>query len=487
MEAFLRFLTGDVWKAEFVQAPFAMPPVRLLRDTEPPLDATAVCLLSGGLDSFIGASDALAEDQRLYLVSVGSMGSAAHSTPAQDRVATALRARYRAERSRHLPFRVSPPRKQDRNQGGGHAAKPLPPLHGARRADRERLQWGRASPPGAPENGFITLNVPLSSSRLGTLSTRTTHPETIRLFRQILTSSGIGTPLELRYRFSTKGEMLDHAQDRDWVIGTAPQTVSCAHPTADRFQGGPIERHHCGHCLPCIIRRASMHHVGADQPREYRRNILTQPLDPKKRGADVRAARMAALRDPAKVGVVEVLHSAPCPPTPARSIVTWRSTGPASVSWRSSSTRVDPLAACLVDTHFHLDLFPDAAAVADRCEARQIYTIAVTNAPCVFEKTERMTRGRKYLRAALGLHPELAVERRGELPMFRMLLPRTRYVGEIGLDYCTPSASDRRIQRSVFEEILGYARRQGTRWSPCTVAGLRTMSWMRSAARSAGP
>jgi TatD DNase family protein len=112
------------------------------------------------------------------------------------------------------------------------------------------------------------------------------------------------------------------------------------------------------------------------------------------------------------------------------------------------------LALPLIDTHFHLDLFPDATAVADRCDAGRIYTIAVTNAPCVFEKTEQLTRGRKYLRAALGLHPELAVQRRAEMALFRTLLPRARYVGEVGLDYSTPSSEDRRIQRSVFEEIV---------------------------------
>lgn len=93
VEHLLRFLTGDVWRAEYSEAPFAMPPARLLRETQPPLDASAVCLLSGGLDSFIGASDALAGGERLYLVSVGSQGSAAQSTPAQDRVTEALRGR----------------------------------------------------------------------------------------------------------------------------------------------------------------------------------------------------------------------------------------------------------------------------------------------------------------------------------------------------------------------------------------------------------
>jgi TatD DNase family protein len=117
--------------------------------------------------------------------------------------------------------------------------------------------------------------------------------------------------------------------------------------------------------------------------------------------------------------------------------------------------------AALVDTHFHLDLFPDPAAVVARCEAERIYTIAVTNAPCVFEKTERLTTGRKYVRAALGLHPELAVQRRGELSMFRELLSRTRYVGEIGLDYSTPSAEERRAQRSIFDQIVQLCSHAG--------------------------
>ena len=119
------------------------------------------------------------------------------------------------------------------------------------------------------------------------------------------------------------------------------------------------------------------------------------------------------------------------------------------------------MTAALVDTHFHLDLFPDPAAVVARCEAERIYTIAVTNAPCVFEKTERLTTGRKYVRAALGLHPELAVQRRAELPMFRELLSRTRYVGEIGLDYSTPSSEERRVQRSIFEQIVQLCSEAG--------------------------
>lgn len=112
------------------------------------------------------------------------------------------------------------------------------------------------------------------------------------------------------------------------------------------------------------------------------------------------------------------------------------------------------MATKLVDTHCHLDLYPDPAAIATRCEVEGVYTVAVTNAPAVFERTEELTRGMRYVRPALGLHPELAVQRRGELPKMWDLLERTRYIGEVGLDYQPGNEDQRAIQRTVFDQIL---------------------------------
>jgi TatD DNase family protein len=108
----------------------------------------------------------------------------------------------------------------------------------------------------------------------------------------------------------------------------------------------------------------------------------------------------------------------------------------------------------LVDTHCHVDLYPDYASVIDEAEAAGVYTVAVTNTPSVFPKMRNLIGGRKYLRAALGLHAELAVARQGELDVFRRLLPQTKYVGEVGLDYARGRAADHAVQRRVFTEIL---------------------------------
>ena len=117
----------------------------------------------------------------------------------------------------------------------------------------------------------------------------------------------------------------------------------------------------------------------------------------------------------------------------------------------------------LVDAHFHLDLYKEPATVLSECEARGVYTIAVTNAPSVFAHTQRLATPTKHVRAALGLHPELVASHSHELPDLLRLMEQTRYIGEIGLDYVTSDTTLRKQQRDVFEAILRRAADFGDR------------------------
>jgi TatD DNase family protein len=108
----------------------------------------------------------------------------------------------------------------------------------------------------------------------------------------------------------------------------------------------------------------------------------------------------------------------------------------------------------LVDAHCHLDLYPDPVAILRQVDAARVYTIAVTNAPSVFPHTQRLVTGSSMMRAALGLHPELVKTHNHERPLFWQHLPETRFVGEVGLDYVTTDASERALQREVFQEVL---------------------------------
>lgn len=119
--------------------------------------------------------------------------------------------------------------------------------------------------------------------------------------------------------------------------------------------------------------------------------------------------------------------------------------------------------ASLVDTHCHIDLYPSPADVLQRCEAERIYTVAVTNAPSVFSHTQSLCGGKRYVRAALGLHPELMRTHAHELNLMWPLLDQTRYVGEIGLDYTTTDESERRVQRDAFDQILSHCATYGNK------------------------
>ena len=115
----------------------------------------------------------------------------------------------------------------------------------------------------------------------------------------------------------------------------------------------------------------------------------------------------------------------------------------------------------LFDTHFHLDLTSNPSELADIIEGRKIYTIAVTNAPSVFPYSYELGKNKKYVRAALGLHPELVYERASEISSFKKYLPLTRYVGEVGLDYSRRNLKSQNKQKEVFQKILTACAESG--------------------------
>ncbi|MCW5720459.1 MAG: TatD family hydrolase [Devosia sp.] len=107
-----------------------------------------------------------------------------------------------------------------------------------------------------------------------------------------------------------------------------------------------------------------------------------------------------------------------------------------------------------VDFHCHLDLYPDHEAAVARAEAARIYTLTVTTTPKAWPRNHELTRHRHYVRAALGLHPQLVAERAAELPLWERHLGETRYVGEVGLDAGPRFYKSMEAQRYVFQRVL---------------------------------
>jgi len=115
----------------------------------------------------------------------------------------------------------------------------------------------------------------------------------------------------------------------------------------------------------------------------------------------------------------------------------------------------------LIDLHCHIDLFPDPAAVLDGAEANGTFVLAVTTTPRAFEGNLRLVEGRRRIRVALGLHPELVAERHAEVDLFVDLLPRTAFVGEVGIDGSPRNRASLALQEKVFARIVDECSKIG--------------------------
>lgn len=115
------------------------------------------------------------------------------------------------------------------------------------------------------------------------------------------------------------------------------------------------------------------------------------------------------------------------------------------------------------DFHCHVDLFPDPAALIADCDRNRIVTLAVTTTPKAWAQNRRWTSRSGFVIPAIGLHPELAAQRRAEIALLEQFMVETPFVGEIGLDGSPPHRNTLPVQKEVFSRALQSAQRLGAR------------------------
>ena len=127
-----------------------------------------------------------------------------------------------------------------------------------------------------PENGTISINYPLTPSRVSSLSTRTTHPYVLTNTQELLTELGLSTVIHNPYTFKTKGEMFVECANPTFLQNTYQDSVSCGKRGRRQFHfDNPNEKHNCGRCMPCIYRRAALNKAGLDNENHYG-NFITK-------------------------------------------------------------------------------------------------------------------------------------------------------------------------------------------------------------------
>lgn len=249
----LSYLSGDLWDIEFRKRDLNNNEVKISKKiptwfTNDKFETDAFCMLSGGLDSFIGAIDLLTENKKVAFV--GHYGGGKGVKPFQDKVNNTLKEKFKIDEKYFFNFHAAPVNgKEDSTRTRSFMFFTHAIILASCMKKKITLY--------IPENGLISLNIPLTNSRLGSSSTRTTHPYYMEQLQALLNNLNIDVTLHNPFQFLTKGEMLLKSKDVNFIKDNYSFTMSCSHPDQVRYVKGPKPTH-CGTCLPCTIRRASI-------------------------------------------------------------------------------------------------------------------------------------------------------------------------------------------------------------------------------------
>lgn len=264
----LNFLTGDRWEIVFLHRNFPLTPPS--NPLIAPTKFNAVTLFSGGMDSLIAAIDFLEDGANVAFI---SHASDSYTKKAQRKIISHFQDQYPTNIPAYFDLWTSF-EDEVANIGGGE--------NSTRSRSFLFISYGVCVLSGitttntlyVPENALIALNVPLDSLRIGSHSTRTTHPFYLRSWNELLSDMKMNISIVNPYWNKTKGEMADECKNKDFLYSVIADSISCSSPQKIRYQKAPPQ--HCGYCVPCLIRRAAITKafgIGNDPTKYYYNKI----------------------------------------------------------------------------------------------------------------------------------------------------------------------------------------------------------------------
>ena len=117
----------------------------------------------------------------------------------------------------------------------------------------------------------------------------------------------------------------------------------------------------------------------------------------------------------------------------------------------------------MIDFHCHLDLYKDPLSILPEVEKRCEFVLAVTTSPRAWATTSIKFKHISTVRTAIGLHPEILLNRIDELKALLNGVKLNRFIGEVGIDGSHQYSGSLDLQKKVFHEILLESEQCGGR------------------------
>ncbi len=249
-ERMLNFLTGDKWTICFTTKKSTS--IKQPEEIQERKTYDVASLFSGGMDSLISTINYLEQNKNVMLISHAGDGFTKNS---QKNILEEFEGKYPHAEPLYLDLWMVFEKDFLPNGGNENSTRSRSFLFIAlgifaisNLPEINVLQ--------VPENGLIALNIPLDELRVGSYSTRTTHPFYLNLWNEVLKSLEMNKTVSNPCWNKTKGEMALECLNKDYLSEIIDKSISCSSPIKARWKKLPPQ--HCGYCVPCIIRRAAM-------------------------------------------------------------------------------------------------------------------------------------------------------------------------------------------------------------------------------------
>jgi len=276
----LSFLTGDYWSINFYESDYfeSMPKIIMPFNK----NYKQVNLFSGGLDSLIGAVDFLSthlNDKILFVSHYDPQMKGPKSD--QEGLLIQLEKKFKDLYDFVPSVKVTLGETTSRRETTFRSRSIL--FLGIALLTS---QGKKITEINVPENGSVSLNYPLSPSRRTSCSTRTTHAFVLDKTNLILSKLKIKSFISNPYDLRTKGQMVNECRDLEFLKEIISLSNSCGKRGHRAYwEEDKKSSSHCGICMPCIYRQASLMEI--TDTTTYGNDINNLPPFKKQKGYDV--------------------------------------------------------------------------------------------------------------------------------------------------------------------------------------------------------
>ena len=108
----------------------------------------------------------------------------------------------------------------------------------------------------------------------------------------------------------------------------------------------------------------------------------------------------------------------------------------------------------IYDAHCHLDLMDNMLEFINEIQNSDMNLFAVGTTPKAYSREIQFCKNARNIHVGLGMHPQLVSSGYDDMQLFKSLIEKSHYIGEVGLDFSKGYIQTKELQINIFSEIV---------------------------------